>query len=104
MSKAYSKNRTLSAELPQQIDADARILRGARPGRNQDTFRTQSFYSLHRDLIVAAHHDFRSQLTQILHQVVGEGIVIIENKDHCYQITSAAGLCVSRRPKGTGDE
>jgi hypothetical protein len=31
-----------------------------------------------------------------LHQVVGEGIVVIEDKNHCYQITSAAGLGVPR--------
>src|SRR6185312_1391270 len=95
MAKAHTQNRKAAAELAKQLDADARILRRAWAGRNEDTFRTQSLHFFHRDLIIAAHDNFRAQLTQILHQVVGERIVVVQNKNHCYQITSAAGLSVS---------
>ncbi len=39
-------------------------------------------YFFYRDLIVPAHHYFSPQLPQILHQVVGKGIVIVEDKNH----------------------
>src|SRR5579862_2612204 len=33
-------------------------------------------------LIVAAHRNLGAQLANVLHQVVGEGIVIVQNQDH----------------------
>src|SRR3954454_25411011 len=68
VSKAYSKNRTLAAELSKQIDADSRILRRTWAGRDDDALRTQRFACSHRALIVASHDNFRAQLPQILHQ------------------------------------
>src|SRR3954447_22678166 len=104
VSKAYSKNRTLAAELFKQVDADPRILRCAWAGRDDDALRTQSFDCSHRDLIVSAHDNFRAQLTQVLHQVVGERVVIIQDKNHCYQITSVPVLVFRRLgPEAWGD-
>src|SRR5947207_2314922 len=37
---------------------------------------------LHGDPVIAVHRHFSAQLTEILHEVVGEGVVIIENEDH----------------------
>jgi hypothetical protein len=34
-------------------------------------------------MVVVAHGlDFRTQFAQILHQVVGEGIVVVDHQDH----------------------
>jgi hypothetical protein len=34
------------------------------------------------ELIIAANNDVRTQLAEILDEVVGEGIVVVENEDH----------------------
>src|SRR5437870_383919 len=39
-----------------------------------------------RDLIVPANDDFGAHFTQILHQVVGERVVIVEDKDHLFSL------------------
>src|SRR3954453_20045966 len=97
MSKAYAENWELPTELAEQLDADPRILRRAWAGRDANALRTHRCNFFYRNLIVAPHHNFSAQLTQVLHQVVGEGIVIIEDKNHSYQITSAAGYgCVGQ--------
>ena len=57
---------------------------------SRDILRPHRLYLIHRDLIIPAHNHFRPQLAQILHQVVGERIVIVEDKNHPHQITSSS--------------
>ncbi len=45
-------------------------------------FGTHGLYIGNGYLIVAANLNFRTQFAQVLHQVVSEGIVIVEDKDH----------------------
>src|SRR5437868_3901665 len=82
MPKADAEHWDLPAKFPKQVDANARILRCARPRRDLYPFRSHGLHFLYRDLIVAAHHNFCAQFAQILHQVVGEGIVIVEDENH----------------------
>ena len=42
----------------------------------------QRFNLIHGEFVVAADHDFRAQLAEILHEVVGKGIVVVEHEDH----------------------
>jgi hypothetical protein len=42
----------------------------------------EAFDIRHANLIVSAHLDLRTQLTQILHQVVGKRVVVVEDEDH----------------------
>src|SRR5271168_4695637 len=98
MSEADSENRDFPGKMADQLNADAGFLRSARPRRNQDAFGAHGFYIADRYLIVAAHLDFRAQFAQILHQVVGEGIVIVEDKNHsalktAYIRPNSGGTC-----------
>jgi hypothetical protein len=43
----------------------------------------------HSDLIVAADFNLRAQFADVLDQVVGEGIVVIEYENHCGPLLSA---------------
>ena len=63
---------------------DARFLRRARAGRNDDVARLQLRDLVDGDLVVAkdAQVDVRIHLAQALHEVVGEGIVVVDEKDH----------------------
>src|SRR5258708_8566493 len=65
-----------------QINADARVLRRTRARRDHDAFRLHGFDFVNRDLVVAADFDLCSEFPEILNQVVGKRIVIVENEDH----------------------
>ena len=61
---------------------DAGLAGRAGPGRKQDPLRLQGFDFVHGELVVAADIDFGTQLAQILDEVVGEGVVVVEDEDH----------------------
>ena len=103
MSQADAEHRHLAGEVANQIDADAGILRRAGTGRNHDALRLHGLDLSDRDLIVAAHLDLRAEFPEILHQVVGEGIVVVENEDHGNRpACSLHGTIPSPPPAGTG--
>ena len=47
MAEAHSEHRNLSREMADQVDADARFMRSARSGRNDDAFGMQCFDFFH---------------------------------------------------------
>src|SRR5207247_4921557 len=66
---------------------------------------------LHRDLVVPAHGHLRAQRAQVLHQVVGEGIVVVDDRDHrsprsarCTAIHSARPLLMVSSHSARGSE
>ncbi len=69
-------------KVPDQLDRDPRVLRRARPRRDQDVRWTQRLHLGGRQLIVAAHDHLRAQLAHVLDEVVGKRIVVVENEDH----------------------
>src|SRR5438067_4591171 len=82
MSEADTQDRDLACEMPDYIDADSRLLRCARPGRDHDPLRVEFLDLLNRGLIVAAHYHLLARLTDVLHQIERKRIVVIENKHH----------------------
>ena len=58
--------------------------RGAGAGGNDDVRRRKGLDLVNRHLVVAKHADlaFRVHLAQLLNQVVGEGIVIVDQYEH----------------------
>src|SRR5579859_2119236 len=90
MPQADTEHWLLSGKVANQIDADARLLRRARARRNHNVAGPHGFYLLRGNLIVAAHLNFFPQFTQILDQVVGEGVVVVEDEDHAGSTHSVA--------------
>src|SRR5207248_3905850 len=82
MSEADTQDRDLACEMPDYIDADSRLLRCARPGRDHDPLRVEFLDLVNRGLIVAAHYHLLARLSDVLHQIEGKRIVVIENKLH----------------------
>ena len=74
-------------EVADQIDRNSGILRCARPWRDQDAIGMERFDLRRRELIIAANDHFLAQLAEILHQVVGERVVVIKHEDHFYEFT-----------------
>ena len=58
------------------------LARRARSRRQQNALGLQRLDLFHRQLVVAADLDLGAQLAQVLDKVVGERIVVVEDKDH----------------------
>ena len=49
--------------------------------------------SVKRDLVVALHHDLGAELAEVLDEVVGEAVVVVDDEDHAAKLTRAAWAC-----------
>ena len=67
--------------MTNQFDADARFLRSTGAGRNDYALRTHGNDLFDRHLVIAANLNLRAQFSNVLDQVVGERIVVIEDED-----------------------
>jgi hypothetical protein len=79
MAKADTEDRIAAGELHDRLDRDAGFPRGAGARRNHDLVRRQALDVFDRDLVVTHDRHVRSQFAEILHQVVGERIVIVDH-------------------------
>ena len=71
--------------LPERADDLVRqpgFARRARSRRHENALRLQRANLVERDLIVAPHLQLHVHLAEILHEVVGERIVVIYDQDH----------------------
>src|SRR4051794_12067908 len=64
-------------ERANRLDRDARLVRRARPGRDDNAVGLALEHAL---LVVAPHLDLRTQLAQVLDQVVCEGVVVVDHE------------------------
>ena len=67
---------------PDHIDGDPRLLRRAGAGGEEDRLRVHGLDLLEGDLVVSVHGHLAAQLAQVLDQVVGEGIVVVDHQYH----------------------
>src|SRR5947209_19109564 len=82
VSKTHAQNRHLAGEVPDEFDADSRVLWRTRSGRNNDALRSHLLNVRDRHLVVAPNFHVSPEFTYVLNQVKGERIVIIENENH----------------------
>src|SRR6266487_6705458 len=82
MAEAHAQYRDPAGKLAYHSERDPRFIGSTGPGRNDDAFRSHRGDVRRRDLVVAKHPDVRAQFAQILHQIPGEGIVIVDHQDH----------------------
>ena len=92
--EADAENRNAPGEAPDHLERDAGLVRRARPGRDHDLRGRERLDGVERDLVVA--HDVHpgAQLAEVLHEVVGEGIVVV---DHQYHGVRHPSDCMPRR-------
>ena len=82
MTEADSEQGNFAGEMANQIDADAGVLGRAGTGRNQDTIGVERSDLADREFIVTAYLDLGAELPQILDEVVGERVVVVEDEYH----------------------
>src|SRR3979409_2690109 len=82
MTEAHAQYRDLACKLAYGSQRDPRFSGSAGPRGNDDTCRFHRSDVRRPDLVVAKHLDVCAQLAQILHQIPGEGIVVVDHQDH----------------------
>src|SRR3954463_6699532 len=68
-------------EAPHRLDGDPGLVRGAGPGRDDDAVPPAPEQIVDRGGVVAHRLDLRPQLAQVLDEVVGEGVVVVDHQD-----------------------
>ncbi len=76
------KNRRFPGHVPDERHQNPGLVRRARPRRKQNALRLHGLDFLRSHLVVAPHHHFRTQLAEVLDEVVREGVVVVEDEDH----------------------
>src|SRR5438034_624053 len=82
MAEANTENGKLLDEVANEGNAHARVGGRAGPGRYDDRLRIESLDLLEGQLVVPVDNGLRPKLAQILDQVVGERVVVVEHKNH----------------------
>jgi hypothetical protein len=68
--------------MANQLDTDTGLLGSAGARRNQDALGVKGLDFADGDLVVAANFDFGTQFSEVLDEVVGERVVVVENENH----------------------
>jgi hypothetical protein len=101
VTEADSKDRELSGKTIDHVQGYSRIIRSSGAGRDQDVLGFKVGLDLvDRNLVVSNHAHHGAQLTEILHEVVRERVVVVYNKNHLlkfainlsYLVTVTGGL------------
>src|ERR1044071_2218956 len=82
MAQTDAEDRYLAREALDERHADARFGRCAGPRRDDDSVRLPRRDLAERERVVAIHAHVRTQLAQVLHQVVGEAVVVVDHQQH----------------------
>src|SRR5664280_2596021 len=85
MPEADTEDRNVRCGLGNQIEADAGFVRGAGAGREHDGFRFGGDHIGGRNLVVAMHDNVRPQPAQVMEQVEGEAVVVVDQNDHVFK-------------------
>src|SRR5258708_22450011 len=71
-----------AAGAPHQLEADARMVGGARPPRDDDGLPPERARCFGAERVVALYHHLGAQLAQVMPQVIGEAVVVIDKQEH----------------------
>src|SRR5690349_15215904 len=80
--QAHAENRRRLSKAANHGHRDARVLGPSRPGRDDDALGLHLDDLLQRRRVVAHDSNVGAELPEVLHQVVGERIVVVEDENH----------------------
>src|SRR5207253_5111773 len=81
VAEADAQNRNGPREALDQRHRDARLVRRAWPGLDDHAVGTKGGDLLERDRVVATDVHVGAELAEVLHEVVGEGVVVIDHEE-----------------------
>ncbi len=82
MAQADAQNRHGCRRRLDQRQADAGLIRCAGTGRQQHGGGVQRPRLIHRQVVIAHHMRRRAQLREVVDEIVGEAVVVIDDEDH----------------------
>jgi hypothetical protein len=88
MAETHTQNWKFSSEALDEFDGDAGFFGCAGAGGDDDAFGFAADDVVHGDFIVAVDFDVAAEFAEILGEVVGEGVVVVEEEDHCDSVAS----------------
>src|SRR5205814_5137836 len=90
-----------AGECANEWDQDAGLRGCFWPGRQHGRRRFQSEHISHAQRVVPIHNRLLAQLAEILNQVVGERVVVIENEEHSRMYSTLSGDAILLYDNGT---
>ena len=81
MAEADAEDRQVFGRLLDQPHTDAGLVGRAGAGRQENAVRTGGEGFLDRHFIIADHARFRAQLFQIMDEIPGEAVIIVDDED-----------------------
>src|SRR3989442_947130 len=82
MAQTDAEGRPFARGGGDQGDGEARLVRRARAGREHRRGGLEAEHVRHAEGVVAVHYRLLPQLAEVLHQVVREGVVVVEDEEH----------------------
>ena len=79
MSQTNTKNGNLATKLPDDFHGNTSLIRCTGAGGNDDACRVFMTNLIDTDFIIAVNFNFLSKFAEVLHNVVGERIIIINH-------------------------
>ena len=101
MTEADAEDGNRASPATDCVDGDPRLRRSARSGGQHDGVRGELADFIDGDRVVATHVDVRTELPEVLHEVVGEGVVVVDDEQHrggSWQVAGAGGWGGDRSP------
>src|SRR5262245_65700775 len=80
MAKADAKERDTPAEMPDCLNRHTRFHWCAGSWRNVDTAGVERLNLVDRNLIVTKYLNILTQFPKVLHEVIGEGIIVVDHQ------------------------
>src|SRR6185369_3029197 len=87
--KADAEDRNLTGKAPDRRDRNTGLTRGTRPRRDHDPVEFALINLIEGDRVVAKDLRFGSEFAEVLHEVVGEGIEVVDDQQHTQSPASA---------------
>ena len=85
MAEADAENGNFAGEVLDDGHAQTRFARRAGAGRNNDAFGAHAGDFVECDFVVAADFELLPHLAEVLRQVVGERVVVVEEQNHLFK-------------------
>ena len=95
VAEADAEHRDLARERADDVARDASIVRGAGAGRDNDAVGVERGAFFERDLVISMDDDILAQFAEVLVEVVGEAVVVVDHEGCHRSILSSVARSVA---------
>src|SRR5262245_54953194 len=100
MAEADAQDRHFGPRLCDQLEANAGLVGGAGAGRQDDPLRGQLQDLDDRNFIVAEHLAACAELAQVVHEIIGKAVIVIDQDQHGNDLGDRYGRGQARAQRG----